>query len=89
MVAGVKRVLLPPHRVRVAKLVHLARRSRQAKQEVRPAMEELALRDAGGVALQACRAAAEAERATHGLEVPTLRLEVVYLLVHIVCAETE
>src|SRR5262249_49852670 len=75
MVARVKPVLFPPHRVRIAELIHLARRSRQAKQEVRPTMKLRALCHAAGVTLLPRRVAAEAEGAAHRLECSALRLE--------------
>src|SRR4029450_2615947 len=39
MVAGVKSILLPPHRVWIAKLVRLASTARQSQQELRPGSE--------------------------------------------------
>src|SRR5262249_27443820 len=76
VIARVKSVLLPINRVRVAKLVDLARGGRESQQEIRPAMKLLALSDAACVTLQACGVAAESERASHRLECPALRLEV-------------
>src|ERR1043166_5473512 len=89
MVARVKCVLLPPNRVRIAKLVHLTRLRRQSEQKVGPTVKELALGVTGRVSLQACRGAAEAERAAHGLKRSALRLEVIELRVEIIGAEAE